>query len=61
MKNPVQKLNTAWEEFVSVYNSESPKIIKKVKEQEGSGMWVVRIDDTDRTLLVQDIQGFLQQ
>ena len=59
MSNPVERLEEAWEAFVLVYNEESPKIVKKVKKEEGSGMWVLRIDDSSKTLLVQDIHPFI--
>jgi hypothetical protein len=55
MKTPVDKLTEAWDKFVKVYNEESPKIVAKVKEAKPAGIWALRICDSDRTLILQDI------
>ena len=51
----VDNLKQAWEDFVKVFNKEAPKIQKKAEDIHPNGLWAVRIDDHDRTLLVQDI------
>ena len=55
MIDSINELNNSWDEFVKVYNRTSPIINSRMKKLYPAGEWVLRIDDSNRTLLLQDI------
>ena len=60
MKTPVDKIQEAWLKFNDVYKNESSKIIDKIPQcyKSGGAHWVLRINNYNKSLVIQDIHPF---